>query len=343
MHRELLDVLRKLRWCKAQKVGPRLPGSGDGRRGNCVVTTFHPAPTRTRGKLGDPSTSDSHTITPTSASAQIKTMTIPNGSSPKEEPTLYGERWKSKEGAGPSEVRLISADNRLLFVPKHLLQSHSTVLCDMLELPSTESPPTITLSDPDLESAAQLTLFLLVVQGQKFDVARYAFPPGPYDGYTVTAYHIFYFLQFAKKYDCPTALRLLESFLYYLTREAFTLPTCSARPLDVFVLAAQADFFKLASLVIQEYQPSLAPDNKPHSLLHRPSPFGTLPTHLPFTLDHIPAEAWKQIPLRYLFALQRSTAVLDGETEKGKTSANKLGSSNQMLRFREYYNSSKHL
>ncbi|ODO09547.1 hypothetical protein I350_03150 [Cryptococcus amylolentus CBS 6273] len=335
MHRELFDVLRKLKWGKLALGYPGVVTAA----GKLCRHNLFTLPRQTFCKhFGDPSTSDFHTITPTPASTRIKTMTTPNGSSQKEEPTLYGERWKSKEGAGPSEVKLISADNRLLFVPKHLLQSHSNVLCDMLELPSTESPPTITLSDPELESAAQLTLFLLVVQGEIFAVAREAFPPEPNGTHTITAYHLYYFLQFAKKYDCPTALRLLEGFLYYLTRESFTRPSCSALPLDVFVLAAQADALQLASLVILMYEPSSAPDNKPHSLRQCASPFGTLPAHLPFTLDHVPMAAWKHIPLRYLFALQRSTAVLDGETV-----ANKSGSSNQMLRFQDHYYSSKHL
>ncbi|ODN81092.1 hypothetical protein L202_03187 [Cryptococcus amylolentus CBS 6039] len=251
----------------------------------------------------------------------------------REEPKVYGERWKSKECAGPSEVRLISADNRLFFVPTHLLQSHSTVLCDMLELPATESPPSITLSDPDLESAAQLALFLLVIQGNNFFAARSQLPYVRYEQ-VITVDHLSNFFQFARKYDCPNALLLWENFLYYLVREEFRPRGCIAKPLDVFVLAAQADLGGLASLVLDLYQPSLVTDTSHHSRSSSdyPSPFGYLQKHLPFTLGSIPVETWKHIPLRYLFALQKSTAELDGSTEP---TSQQSGVRSRKLRFEE--------
>ncbi|ODO06050.1 hypothetical protein L198_01279 [Cryptococcus wingfieldii CBS 7118] len=258
----------------------------------------------------------------------------------REVPKLYGERWKSKEGAGPSEVRLISADNRLFFVPKHLLQSHSTVLCDMLELPATESPPTITLSDPDLESAAQLALFLLVIQGYSFLAARNQLPY--VRCHLITVNRLSNFFQFAKKYDCPNALLLWENFLYYLAREEFRPLECTAKPLDIFVLAAQADLGGLASLVLDLYQPSLVTDtsHRSYPLSDYPSPFGYLQAHLPFTLGTIPVVSWKHIPLRYLFALQKSTDELDGSTEPPSLQS---GVQSRKLRFEESLKLGKNL
>ncbi|ODN81087.1 hypothetical protein L202_03182 [Cryptococcus amylolentus CBS 6039] len=247
-----------------------------------------------------------------------------------EELELYGEKWKS--GQSSNEIKLVSADNFSFYVPKYLLQANSRVLCESLELPA-ESPPIIAFSDREFEYGNLIALFLLVNQGVGFSAALKEL----HDEYNYPSRRVswlFGFLLFAKKYDCRIPLRLWHNYLYNLVRENYP-PASLVWPLDVFVLAARADLPDLSALVLELYVPN--PTDPPDlNFDFTFAEFGCLASHLPFELEHFPREAWDHLPVRYLYALQQSSAKNSRNTEQGGSSKGSvMGSKRRAQIFRE--------
>ncbi|ODN74860.1 hypothetical protein L202_07164 [Cryptococcus amylolentus CBS 6039] len=161
---------------------------------------------------------------------------------------------------------------------------------------SADSSKTLLFTDDTLESSSVLHFFLSVIGDKSLEAALQESATTDY----VPLYH--YTMMFAKKWDCPQALKLLEGWLLRLALMGQKHP--HIKPLDVFILAAKFDDRQTAARVIAEYQTSEDCLEPPHS-----GRWGFIPSNQELQMNNIPRQAWEEIPPAYAYALQRSFSL----------------------------------
>ncbi|TYJ55159.1 hypothetical protein B9479_004197 [Cryptococcus floricola] len=158
---------------------------------------------------------------------------------------------------------------------------------------SADPSKTLSFTDDTLESSSVLHFFLSVIGDKSLEAALEESTTTDY----VPLYH--YTMMFAKKWDCPQALKILKAWLFQLSLMGQKHP--HIKPLDVFIIAAKFDERQTAAEVIAKYKRSedcLAP---PHS-----GRWGFIPSNQELHMDNIPIQAWEEIPPVYTYALNRS-------------------------------------
>ncbi|TYJ52252.1 hypothetical protein B9479_007158 [Cryptococcus floricola] len=212
--------------------------------------------------------------------------------------------WPSKvKDSKDVEIKVVSADGIALYVPEHLLKSHSEVLSSMINdipppTPGGTDPRLIEFSDPDIEGYKTLHLFLAVVTQNSLEgaIARDETDGGR--GETLISA-----MRFAEKWDCGMAAHLITLYLMELARRGRDQDIID--PFDIFVIAAQLDLPHIAAKVIELYTGKEdAADSASQS------PTSTWPFLLSgemVDIDTLEDEAWQVVPGSYLRALYRAS------------------------------------
>ncbi|ODN91343.1 hypothetical protein L198_05854 [Cryptococcus wingfieldii CBS 7118] len=213
----------------------------------------------------------------------------------------------SQDSSNEAVTKIISADDVELYVPEHLLRSHSVVFRTMLnDIPS--PPPAsgnshpIELTDPKIEGHKTLHLFLAIVTGEdlKDAVARDQIVGAR--GEMLLAV-----MRFAEKWDCPIATRLLTFSLMELAGKGLHQRVVSRW--DIFVIAAQMGLPEIAAKVIEVYRADIASSDPEISSYPPPSWPIFLGAYPEFAISSLKPEAWGVIPSHYLHALYRASTT----------------------------------
>ncbi|TYJ55161.1 hypothetical protein B9479_004199 [Cryptococcus floricola] len=202
-------------------------------------------------------------------------------------------------------LKVVSSDGMTFYVPAYLLKAHSVALREMIKdlspasssltndsTPASADPSqTIAFTDDTIETSSVITFFLHTISGNRLITSIAGSPTTEY--FPMTYHHT---MLFAKKWNCPQAMRALELLLYCVT--SMGQHNSYFKPLDVFVIAAKHDLPHIAAKVIEVYKSSTG-------CLERPSGarWGLLPSDADFDLHSIPKEAWEEIPPKYTKAL----------------------------------------
>ncbi|ODO01768.1 hypothetical protein I350_06597 [Cryptococcus amylolentus CBS 6273] len=196
----------------------------------------------------------------------------------------------SQDSSNEAVTKIISADGVELYVPEHLLRSHSVMFRTLLnDIPSpppgSDSPHSIEFTDPKIEGYKTLHLFLAIVTGEdlKDAVARDQVVRGR--GETLLA--VMRFALAGKGLDQGVVSRL-----------------------DIFVIAAQMGLPEIAAKVFEVYKTKVALKHPPPSW-----PLFVYP-HADFDISSLTPEAWGFIPSHYLHALYQASPSKDPDDDE---------------------------
>ncbi|ODN76479.1 hypothetical protein L198_08075 [Cryptococcus wingfieldii CBS 7118] len=223
-----------------------------------------------------------------------------------------------KWGDTSCDTILCSSDGVQFYVQSYMLMTHSVALRDMLQtvpkpVPDDGAPPQrkIPFSDPEIEDSSAIALFLSATELEPLlpRVSSFSHSLIPTLEWT---------LRFARKWDCPIALRVIEDWLCALACTTNTIISLKFyNPLDLFVLSSLNQMPIPASMVIQHFKPhnsqhpSSPQDCAQYSIVKRLRRWGRLGCADWLSPRNFERRAWESIPGDFLWALhhcRRGTA-----------------------------------